>query len=767
MRHSFDASNAPQTVPIPISQANINTSPRQGYNASSNKQVNVPGSLNTDHVSPSSTASTSIPSSRAAPDSANNQPQAHIDWQNKRLKALEVKNAQQRKEIALLTSRLKLEPTTSAQIPTPPNNEQRRNSASNDFKKKYVKLLPSKTQTNFLVEFYLQNIDYIYHPIHHPSFKKSLESFWSRKDDVDIGWLATLLMVLGLAAIHLPKGLINISSEEIATSHQTWFDASRECIQYADALRSSPSEFNLYMLEWFSLCQLYFYATKRSEQLNDFLNAAIKHALDMGLDKDDKDNPNILQVEMKRRLWWDICGCDTYRALSLGKKPLIKSYKSTVPFPSNANDEDIDEDAIRILSMKHPTDNSFNIYRALMMKIMNGIFERKHQVSSKDMHNLELINDEIFRGLLEVDIELCHTNKSWFFELDKDGTLPYTLGSRIHFQHHMLHTCICIHRFRIYQNYLQDGIYAASEVARTTACSLFTVYRKLRMVYDLRNPLFLPQIHQSFTGSVIQSMMLLVCRELSRVEQASLYSDIDLMLSDLKILSDDVFILKPEILKESFKVLEALKKSINENLVELENDQKDIVSNVFGGKVITESYLKKCTVSFIVDQNDKNNAQSETDEEQQTRDSYNSRNQIGVLIDETVLEKSLPRFKTLESEKSGGIKPPSTHRRKKVILPPPTGNTPIIISEFEDTHKPSTVENAGVSNSSDRRQQDHEKQAINGNYTTYNPPEADATTRRETTPLNLLEGFWNEIGEEGIDELNNLYYNEFSGYKVL
>jgi hypothetical protein len=708
------------------------------------------------------------------------QPQSSQDWQQQRIKLLEHENMRNRLMIESLQKQLQ---TKENSIPTPPGDSKKR---EHEYKMKYIKLLPSKIQTNLLVDFYLQNIDYIYHSLHHPSFKKTLEEFWKNEDDIDIGWLATLFMVLGLAAIHLPKGFINIDSTEIDRSHKIWFGASKECVTIADSLRKSSSEFNLYTLQWFSLCQLYFYATKRAEQLNDILSKAIKDAHAMGLDKDDKDNPNLLEMEMKRRLWWDICGCDTFRSLSLGVKPIIRSYNSTVPFPSNCNDADITPDAIKVCSINQPTDNSFNIYRAVMMKIMNGMFEKRHQ-RSKSLKALEKVNDKTLKGLLEIDIELCHTNKSWFFELDKEGTLPYTLDSRIHFQHHMLHTCICIHRFRLYQNYLQDNVPVAMEVARSTAKSLFSVYRRLRTIYDLKNPLFLPQIHQSFTGSVIQSMMLLVKQGTSLEDKTSLYADIDLMLNDLQVLSEDAFILKPEILKESFKVLNVLKKSINKNLVELEKDQKDIVSNVFGGADMTESYLKKCMVSFIIDQNDQNAKETRMEQEkavQRQQEAYSFQNQLGVMIDDALLEKSVEKINEIDFQK---IQTQQGSQRPMIVHPRPSksGNA--------DVHKDQLL-NGGVTTPNF---QGHLMNTINLNNHDPMPPQSqqshiesqvslsqqpqsqvhkhnlttdDHSRKRGTTPFELnfndFDTFWNDMGQQGLDELNNMYYSDFSGYKI-
>jgi hypothetical protein len=651
-------------------------------------------------------------------------------------------------------------------------------SFKNEFKIKYIKLLPSKIQTKLLLDFYLQNLDYIYHPLHHPTFKREVEDFWQDPEKVDIGWLAILFVVLGLAAIHLPKGLINIDSAEIERSHKIWFAASKECISISDSLRKDPSKLNLYTLQVFSLFQLYFYATKRTEQLHEYLQKAVKDAYAMGLDKDDTDNPNLLEVEMKRRLWWDICGCDTFNALSLGRKPLIRSYHSTVSYPSNCNDDDITPDFIKLKSSKVPTDNSFNIHRAHMMKVLNGIFEKKHHKNKQTLSEINNIENPTFKGLLEIDIELLESSKGWYFELDKDGNIPYVNDIRIQFQHHMLHTCICIHRFRIYQNFLSDGIPIAWEVGKTAAKSLFQVYRKLRQVYDLRNPLFLSQIQQSFTGSIIQSMLMLLNHKLSVLDKSSLYRDIDLMLNDLDTLGKEAFILKPEVLKESFKVLNHLKKSFNKKLVELEKDQKDIVSNVFGGRDMTDNYLKKCTVSFIIDRIDPNNngdAQDEQEQLERQQEEYDFTHQMGAPITNDLIRKSIQRFAELEDQKKKETGQTQhienennkiqQHLFKYAMIPHHAANPE------EKRQDNSSNENARHEYQSQQTLNNDSQQNENQNEKTGTARTFSNPGTRQSTPMELTLGdsdnFWNDMGQQGIDELNNMYYSEFSGYKIL
>lgn len=688
-----------------------------------------------------------------------------LEAQFHRIQQLEIENTQQKSQVQELQNLVSAVRSPTS-IPTPPSADQKSRSKKNDYKAKFLNLLPSQIQTTVLVNFYLQNIDYIYHPLHHPSFRLECEQFYKNQEDVDIGWLAVLFMVLALAAIHLPKGLINITSQEIEKSHKIWFEASRKCIGIWDSLQKDETKFNIYTLQCFSLCQLYMYATKRAEALNEVLEKAIHDALKMGLDKDDSENPNLLEVQMKRRLWWDICGCDTFRSLSLGVKPLIRSYSNSVPLPANANDDDITPNAIKIRSSNVATDNSFNIYRAQMMKILNGVYEKEHEVREnyKDLKsNLEKVEDSLFKGLIEIDIELCDSSKGWYFQIDKFGNLPSISEPKIQFQHHMLHTCICIHRFRIYQNYLQNDIPIAWEVGVTSARALFAVYKRLRKIYDLKNPLFLSQIHQSFTGSIIQSMLLLLNRKISLEDQSALYEDIDWMLKDLEILGRDVFIMKPEVLKESFKVLNALKKSINKNLVELEKDQKDIVSNVFGGKDMTENYLQKCTVSFIIDKVDRRASNEPPAAENST---FDYQNQLGTLVTSDLIKRSVEKFDEIRHGlKNEDVTLTQDSVEKQLMLMRAQAGQ----SKQQETQQTKEYQEQPIVNTQSSSESFPISQSAAQPDNSVPPTTRDGFVRQPTPieiNLNGIDSFWNDVGPQGIDELSNMYYSEFSGYRI-
>ncbi|KAI0463613.1 hypothetical protein LJB42_002616 [Komagataella kurtzmanii] len=552
-----------------------------------------------------------------------------------------------------------------------------------EMKTKILQLLPSSEVCRALKDYYLEYVDYIYHPLHHPTFNRQFDEFVrvresAEYDKMDLLWMVVLLQLLALSLIHLPQYYLKNPIYQIFSNPETikftsrlWASISKQLFTYV----RNDNNPRLLELQFFSLLQLYLYATKQSDYLDSFLAAAIRTAFALNLNKPKVESKTPLETEMRRRLWWDIAGCDTFRALCTGRPPLIRSYKSRVPLPANVNDKDVGDDFIQVSGVDIPTDNSFNIYRAQMMKILNGMFEiNQFKADSIEDHEL---NEDILNGLIEMDIELCTyvSNLPWFFNLDMHSNLPDFTPEVLKFQFHMLHTCICIHRLRFFQNYLERDIPIAWEVCVSTAKCMFNVYKRIRSRYNFNNsmrpekefnPLFLAQLHQSFTGSVTQGMVLLMMIKDGIHDDETeklLFDDLNMFLQDLTFLNESGFILRPDIIEQSFtglrmlssfcsnlkqRKLQYIPKSAADRTTDDPNTSDRIVNNlsgVFGGKESTENYLKKCSVDFLV-----NPRQNSADKTAKFH-SEHKKNNLVVSNDVTLYFDYVNQFGTMISDK--------------------------------------------------------------------------------------------------------------------
>lgn len=614
-----------------------------------------------------------------------------------------------------------------------------------------LRLLPPRPQCRLYVQYYLEYVDYIYHPLHNITFLKEFDAFWDTKvQDVDPDWLAILFMILALAALHLPKSIAksildgsnskgypnnsgvkfendsshNFNSDrngdtkssasptedsntDISKSSSIWFKASRRALSIINLKRDPPSNSlgddftdddsfiiashcekkpTLQALQAFSLAQLYLYATNQIDFLNIMLAIAIRQAQSLGLHMDAKGK-NELETELRRRIWWDIAGCDTFQALCLGRPTMIRSYDSIVPFPKNCHEEDMlvgqvdykdeaenenDQKVDEIINRPEdePTVMSFQIFRHKCMKILNKLCPDVNNTQPK------------YELVMEIDEEFCAYIRDlpWFFKprnppsialypssgcqetvadevAREDPNIPENSSSNddsrytellsrmpyLGFQHHMLHTCNCMHRVRIHQPFLHPPICYSWSACFSAVKSMFSVYRNLKHVVGgvNGNMYFIPQIHQSFSAAVAQGMFLLVekpgLRNAKKSEDCGsafkpqrkvggnddnrmilttpvdslpedfddISSDIDMFIDDLSSLLDSFFVDIP-ILTTGINALKHIREAVRGTVCEDDVLQKMIQEDFFlnfdigDGNLLDPHYFMSLKSSFPI-----------------------------------------------------------------------------------------------------------------------------------------------------------------------
>lgn len=136
------------------------------------------------------------------------------------------------------------------------------------WKSQLVALLPSERQCENLVGYYIENIDWIFHAFHIPSFRHQYAAFWAGSlDQVDLMWVALLYTMLSTAAIMIPPGVaesMGFQYSSLANLAGVWHQASRQAL-HAGEFESKPC---VTQLQVFLATQLYWLATKNVEALN-------------------------------------------------------------------------------------------------------------------------------------------------------------------------------------------------------------------------------------------------------------------------------------------------------------------------------------------------------------------------------------------------------------------------------------------------------------------------------------------------------------------
>lgn len=129
-------------------------------------------------------------------------------------------------------------------------------------------LLPTRNQCDSLVSYFLENINWIYHAIHVPTFRKEYSQLWDADpQSVDLSWLSLLFTMISESALFLSSDVaqaMGLSFQNVRSLSHTWYTASRQAL-HASGFEAQP---RLVHLQTFIVAQLYWLVTKNVETMN-------------------------------------------------------------------------------------------------------------------------------------------------------------------------------------------------------------------------------------------------------------------------------------------------------------------------------------------------------------------------------------------------------------------------------------------------------------------------------------------------------------------
>ncbi|KAF4345367.1 transcription factor [Fusarium beomiforme] len=394
------------------------------------------------------------------------------------------------------------------------------------WKRYLVDILPSQSQCDMFVSYFFENINWIYQAVHAPSLRDQHRKFWaSEVDQVDLNWLALLYIILCLGAVYIPSEMaeaVGFEASDLPLLHSRWYAASRQAL-HAGGYDCKPT---LVQLQVFLLSQLYWYATKNIEALNSHMGQAIRNAQALGLDKEAPQSFNCLEREMRHRIWWDLVSTDTFQSLCLGRPTLLQAHLSSVPFPSNCNDEDMSPLAVNARPITEPTEFSAHIFRARVFKVLSQLYiDNGTNLSS-------------YRFVDEINTKLSGVLASvpWYLRDDLDSIrrrLPSRLAATLAWQRHILHSCVGTQRVRMYRPFLKSLEGDAWQRCVEASTGTLAIYKSLRLqnvAQFQRSQKMHVQAYQVFSAAVALATFLLV--EMPS-NAGVLRADIELVLDDL------------------------------------------------------------------------------------------------------------------------------------------------------------------------------------------------------------------------------------------
>ncbi|GAA6012945.1 hypothetical protein JCM10207_008390 [Rhodosporidiobolus poonsookiae] len=299
--------------------------------------------------------------------------------------------------------------------------------ARKDEVERILRALPGREATVFLVDRYFNNVAWLFHHVHAPTFRAELDFFHStlcdtsRSSSVDLFWLSLLLMILCLAldSMHFKRSPLALSSsgsgdgEPLASAGEgegegddplrmysdeqrrklpeRWFAASMRALKLAE-WETVPRVRSIQTIILFTqYLQLSSASRGQPSQMALWLAGAIRLAQVLGLHllgsnpetmpPEDPAWPpgrNSLKREMAKRLWAVLVYQDWLGANSRTRSYQISPHHFDTDDPLNVNDADLSPSTTAVQSAPSTvlTDSSADRVRIAMARQVRAVFDR-------------------------------------------------------------------------------------------------------------------------------------------------------------------------------------------------------------------------------------------------------------------------------------------------------------------------------------------------------------------------------------------------------
>ena len=252
-------------------------------------------------------------------------------------------------------------------------------------------MLPTYDHATRIFDDYVRSIDAAQHVIHTPTMRSLIDRLYGQLIDnqkVEPGQVALLLSILASVAFY---SIFDEDTAHLFPSQQVggeaalqWTKYAMDCLEHSRRTTSGSLEavqthiilgFQLYHLEGFS------------PRVRLLQAHGIAVARDLGLHKTDstevspttKDQAQIMETEMRRRVWWHVASSDWIMGINGGPNEGVYTIQPThmrVKRPRNINDDDlVTKDAAFERPLSEPTIMSYYLQRLKLAEICRSIID--------------------------------------------------------------------------------------------------------------------------------------------------------------------------------------------------------------------------------------------------------------------------------------------------------------------------------------------------------------------------------------------------------
>ncbi|KAK3175453.1 hypothetical protein K4F52_010252 [Lecanicillium sp. MT-2017a] len=228
-------------------------------------------------------------------------------------------------------------------------------------------LLPSKEETDALVEVYLTQFEQIHRVVHIPTFRKEYQDYWAPGSTKRYAAFTALIlsMLAVTSCVHTHESLKFVG---MMSSARHW---AEKWITACDKWHSSQSQKHRRLIHYQVICLLYLAKRVNTYKKKRFWTGAgalIHDGIAVGLHREPSHMANKITIynqEMRRRIWTTIQEFDMQASFDHGLPTLLSQLHYDVNAPRNLDDEDFDENTTILPPSKAPKEYTYSSFQNL------------------------------------------------------------------------------------------------------------------------------------------------------------------------------------------------------------------------------------------------------------------------------------------------------------------------------------------------------------------------------------------------------------------
>lgn len=322
-------------------------------------------------------------------------------------------------------------------------------------------LLPPKSETDALVDVYLDQFEQIHRIVHIPTFKKEYAEYWKAGSKKRYAAFTTLILsMLAVAScVHTHENMKFIG---MMSSARHW---AEKWIIACDDWQSRQSQKHRRLIHYQIACLLYLAKRVNTFKKKRFWTnsgALIHDGIAVGLHREPSHMANKITIynqEMRRRIWTTIQEFDMQASFDHGLPTLLSQLHYDVNPPRNLDDEDFDETTETLPPSKAPKEYTFSSFQNLARQSLPLRLELSRLLTGPTS---EIDYDQVIRYTNDLTQEI-DALPSWDTNVDSTKTKKNPLVA-----YTLLHVQLRQYIIPLHQPYLklrkQNSKYQYSEI---------------------------------------------------------------------------------------------------------------------------------------------------------------------------------------------------------------------------------------------------------------------------------------------------------------